>query len=345
MADRYWVGGTASWDATAGTKWAATSGGTGGETVPTQSDNVFFDAASGTVTVTITATANCDNLDFTGFTGTLAGSSALNVYGSLTLSTGMTRSYTGTLTMRATTSGKTITTNGKTISTITFNGAGGEWTLQSNFSVNTGLTITAGTFNAGTYNVTAGSVNISGSSTRALTMGSGTWTLSSISTVWNAATTTNLTFNKDTANIVLTSIQTSGRTFAGGGLTYNKLTIGGATGISTLTITGSNTFSEIDSTKTVAHTIAFTSGTTTTVTAWSVNGSAGNIVSLRASTAGSRATLAKAGGGTVTVNYADIKDLIASPASTWYATNSVDSGNNVDWAFVVATAAFLMFFI
>ena len=44
MPSRYWVGGTASWDATAGTKWAETSGGAGGFSVPTISDDVFFDA-------------------------------------------------------------------------------------------------------------------------------------------------------------------------------------------------------------------------------------------------------------------------------------------------------------
>ena len=30
MADRYWVGGTANWDTTIGTKWATTTGGAGG---------------------------------------------------------------------------------------------------------------------------------------------------------------------------------------------------------------------------------------------------------------------------------------------------------------------------
>lgn len=687
MADRYWVGGTDNWNATAGTKWSTTSGGAGGASVPTLSDNVFFDAASGAVTVTITATANCDNLNFTGFTGTIAGTSALNVYGSLTLSTGMTRSWSGTLTMRATTTGKTITTNGKTLANITFAGAGGGWTLQDAFTIagagdithtngtldtngvavsassylNTGtatrvltlgastftctnngtafsissatgmtlnagtstivlssinptfdgagftyynlsstassqtnitlningtntfnnvsitpisltgykivnigdtqiingtltvagaslirrtllksnvlgttrtltvatlsgdnadyqdialaggaspaspagagdregnsginfpaaktvywnlagtqnwtasgwalssggtpdpanfplaqdtavfdnagsvgtitvnapnqsiktvdmslrtnamtisvlsgnfivyknflfgtgvtasgtstlqfqgrttqtitsngvqfpcpininnfgsvvqladalslssartLTLTSGTFNAVTYNVTSGSVSVSGSTTRTLSMGSGTWTLSGTGTVWNAGTVTGLTFNKDTANIVLSDTSTSARTFAGGGLTYNKLTIGGATGTSTLTFTGSNVFSEIDSTKTVAHTISFTSGTTTTVTTWSVNGSSGNLVSIRAVTAGVPATLAKAGGGSVIVNYADIKDNTGSPVATWFATNSVDSGNNLNWVFLAAaaSAAFLMFF-
>ena len=42
MADRYWVGGTANWDGTAGTKWATSSGGLGGASVPTSADDVFF---------------------------------------------------------------------------------------------------------------------------------------------------------------------------------------------------------------------------------------------------------------------------------------------------------------
>lgn len=44
MADRYWVGGSGTWGDTA--KWAATSGGAGGETVPTSADDVYFDANS-----------------------------------------------------------------------------------------------------------------------------------------------------------------------------------------------------------------------------------------------------------------------------------------------------------
>lgn len=83
MADRYWVGGTATWDSTTTANWSATSGGAGGASVPTSADNVFFDANSGTVTVTvpqlsgsggvlITGAPICANLNFTGFTGTLA---------------------------------------------------------------------------------------------------------------------------------------------------------------------------------------------------------------------------------------------------------------------------------
>lgn len=94
MAARYWVGGTASWDATAGTKWATTSGGAGGAAVPTSSDDVFFDAASGAVIVTIAASypATCKTFTCTGFTGTLVGGASSNLvcYGNAVFVAGMT---------------------------------------------------------------------------------------------------------------------------------------------------------------------------------------------------------------------------------------------------------------
>ena len=54
MAARYWVGGTGTWDNVVTTNWAATSGGAGGASAPTATDNVIFDANSGTGTVTVT---------------------------------------------------------------------------------------------------------------------------------------------------------------------------------------------------------------------------------------------------------------------------------------------------
>jgi hypothetical protein len=46
MADRYWVGGSGSWNSTA--KWSTTSGGASGASVPTATDNAIFDANSAT---------------------------------------------------------------------------------------------------------------------------------------------------------------------------------------------------------------------------------------------------------------------------------------------------------
>lgn len=71
MANRYWVGGAGTWDASSTTNWSTSSGGAGGASVPTAADDVYFDANSGTGTVTLSnlsVTANssgrvCRNLD------------------------------------------------------------------------------------------------------------------------------------------------------------------------------------------------------------------------------------------------------------------------------------------
>jgi len=341
MADRYWVGGTASWDATAGTKWATTSGGAGGASVPTSVDNVFFDAASGAVTVTVSATADCADLTFTGFTGTFAGTSALNVYGSLTLSTGMTRTYSGALSMLATTS-KTITSNGKTLGPITFAGIGGTWVLQDAFSSGV-ITHNSGTLDTNDVSVQCSYYSTLSGSGQTLLLKSSTFTCTALPQAWYMNTGGSTTVNAGTSTIRLTG---NGTIFGGGNKTYNNLSIGGSVGITTLRITGSNTFNTISTTKTQAHTIRFTAGTTTTVANWTVSGTSGNVVTLDSTVAGSQFTLVKTGGGTITVDYADIKDSAASPASTWYATNSTDSGNNTNWTFGAppSSSAFFTFF-
>jgi hypothetical protein len=60
MADRYWVGGSGSWSSTA--KWSTSSGGSGGASVPTAADSVFFTASSDSgaaITVTLTGASTC----------------------------------------------------------------------------------------------------------------------------------------------------------------------------------------------------------------------------------------------------------------------------------------------
>jgi hypothetical protein len=136
MANRYWVGGTATWDGTAGLKWSLTSGGVGGQAVPTTSDTVFFTNLSGANTVTIDTGAVCSTLTMTGFTGTLAfGTNTITVAGTGTVFTsGTTYSVTGTpliLVTNATATARTIVT-GSTITeaqSISFNISAGGSTL------------------------------------------------------------------------------------------------------------------------------------------------------------------------------------------------------------------------
>lgn len=54
MADRYWVGGSGTWDNTDTTHWSSTSGGSGGASTPTSADAVFFDTNSYSVAYSVT---------------------------------------------------------------------------------------------------------------------------------------------------------------------------------------------------------------------------------------------------------------------------------------------------
>src|SRR5688572_23866799 len=69
-ADRYWVGGSGSWSDTA--HWAASSGTSGGASLPDASTGVIFDGNSGggIATVGSAATANRVTLA-SGYAGTL----------------------------------------------------------------------------------------------------------------------------------------------------------------------------------------------------------------------------------------------------------------------------------
>ncbi|MEI8231713.1 MAG: hypothetical protein WCG32_04020, partial [Actinomycetes bacterium] len=208
MANRYWVGGTASWDATAGSKWSTTSGGAGGAAVPTSADDVFFDAASGAVTCTVGSTVSCLNLNFTGFTGTFNQGNGINATGGLTCSSTMTVSSSVAINFFSTVSGNTITTAGKTWSAFTFAGVGGVYTLGDALTLSGALTVTQGTFTTNNYAVNATALSSSNLNTRTINLGSSTVTLSGASALANSLVT-GLTFNAGTSSIICTAAGTS----------------------------------------------------------------------------------------------------------------------------------------
>ena len=280
----YWnLAGAQNWSATA---WAPGSGGVPDiNNFPLAQDTAVFDEAAGSVTGTITINAawNIGTFDASLRTSAMTlttGSNAPVVYSDWKFGTGVTSSSTTGIVTFSGRGTQTITSNGVSFGCpITINCATGTVQLADALTLNAArtLTLTSGTFDAVMYNVTTG-LFTSSAVTATLKMGSGTWTLSGTGLVWQMATTL-LTLYKGTADIVLSNTSTTARTFAGNGYSYNKLTIGGATGTSTLTINGNNQFTELASTKTVAHTIAL--GTTTqTFGAWTVSGTVGNVVTL-----------------------------------------------------------------
>lgn len=199
MADRYWVGGTGSWDGTIGSKWANSSGAAGGQSIPTTGDSVFFDSNS-TGTVTIAAgNTGANSIDCTGFTGTLTGSAAISVAGSVTLVSGMTYTHTGTVSFAGT---GTLITAGKEFSNVTINGSGITVTLGDAFTSSArNITFAVGTFDTANYNLTARSFNTSGG-TKTVNLGSSTVTLTGTAPLTLGSF--NMTFNAGTSNINLT---------------------------------------------------------------------------------------------------------------------------------------------
>ena len=413
MANRYWVGGTGTWDGTALLKWSTTSGGLGGQAVPTSADNVFFDAASGAHTVTIGAgTAVCNqltmtgftgtiafgtnkitiagggtiytgattfsvtgtplidctlagstvrtispaatteansisfnisagtgpvtinlavkNLNFTGFTGSLANSTK-TIYGNLTLVSGMTVTAGGSTTTFAATSGtQTITSAAQTIDfPITINGVGGTVQLVDALTMGSTrtLTLTNGTFNSNAKSVTVGSVNANNSNTKTYTITNSTVTITSSSYIIG---TTGTTFNLTGSNVVFT---TSGSTtyFSGNFTVTNpQVTMSGSGQL----ILGANGATSVITTLTNTVqpcTISLLSTMTQlTVTNFNLSGTAGNLVTFNSSVAGTARTISKSS-GTVNALYLNIQDSTASGSAKWYANSSNNLGNNTGW--------------
>lgn len=197
MANRYWRGGAGTWNTTSTTNWSATSGGTGGASVPTASDSVFFDQA-GTYTVTMTGALLC--LDITVSAGTVTFSvgttPTLAVSGSMSLLASTVWGASVPITFKATTTGKTITTNGASMgSAITFDGVGGEWSLGNSITLANTLTttLTNGSLVLNGFNLTTGIFSSNNSNTRSINFGATYIFPTFTGTAVSMATTTGLT--------------------------------------------------------------------------------------------------------------------------------------------------------
>jgi len=252
----YWVGGTGTWNNSSTTNWSLTSGGAGSAGVPTAADDVYFDTASASpstaYTVTMGTSASCFNMTMSGPTTgqvTWAGSTAMSIYGSMTLSGtatngGINRTYSGAITFAGTYTGFTVTTNGVLmyVGTITFNGVGGSWTLGSAITSNA-IVLTNGTFDTSTsnYAVTLASFASNNSNTRTLKLNASTWTVTGGGDVWNIATSTGMTLTPGTSTINLSGV---GNAYFGGLTYYNVVLNSGNIDTISYNIldTGTNTF-------------------------------------------------------------------------------------------------------
>ena len=357
MANRYWVGGTGTWNTTSTTNWSASSGGSSGASVPTASDSVFFDQAT-TYTVTMTGALLC--LDFTVSAGTVTfatgTSPTLAISGSWSIVAATVWSSTGTITFNSTTTGRTLTTNGVTINcSIVFDGVGGAWSLGS--ALTTGVTRTT-TLNNGSitlngFNLTTGIFSSNNANTRTITLGANNIVLSHTSagqTVLNMADVTSLTLTGTggfTADASVTRTYTFGTT-SGSTTNAPNLSLTGS-GTAVQTVTNGSWWNKLDfgstaftATSTTQNIQSLTLSSAGTYTALSVNVvSAGGTLIFNSQSCGSLSightgttTVGSAGAfNTFTTTLTPTLDcagfsFYGSGTMTWPATTTVILGTN-----------------
>lgn len=204
--------------------------------LPTANDNVFFDNNSFNTfgqTVTITADANCKSMDWSlsgGDNPILAGTNigALNVYESLTLSSGMTWSYVGTTNML----GSNLAANSQTIDFdgVTMDGkmrlsGGGRYDLLNDLSIDINafgfadgsLSLISGEFYSNGYTISSTTMYILVNTATNLIDLSNSTVYTERFNIAHGAQTTNYSFvNTD----IITSIPTSSISISGNS-TYN----------------------------------------------------------------------------------------------------------------------------
>lgn len=312
MANRYWVGGNGTWNASNTANWSATSGGAGGASVPTSADAVYFNAASGTGVATLEQDVDCLTINLTAFSGTLDWATyKIKIAGS------------GTTIFRNDT---TYTVAGTPVIDCTYSGSTGTRTLTmfaTSEANSISVLISAGsdTINHTTSNFkNLDFTGFSGTLTGVGRTVYGNLTFSTGMTLGSAAGAT--TFGATSGTKTIT---TNGKT-VDFPLTFNG--IGGTWQFADALTQGSTRAFTITN-----GTVKLKANATSTVGGFATSGSTQKY--LQSTTAGSQATLSQAS-GTVTVSYLSIKDIAATGGATWNAyrnSGNVNGGNNTGWSF------------
>jgi len=332
MADRYWVGGTGTWDNVTTTNWSATSGGAGGASAPTSADNVFFNSASSgaAYTVTVSTSATCADMTMAGpATGnvTWAGTVTLSVYGSMTVAaTGVTRTYTGQISFFG--SGThTLTINVALSNTLGFFGSG-SYTLGAALTTANAISQTAGTFStsASNFALAAASISSTGATARTISLNGSTVTLNGGAGISFSGA---LTFNAGTSTVVLSS---NSATVNAVGYTFNILNFTNTTQPTPQMNIAS--VKDLTLTPPAGNALAVLSlNGNLTVTGTLTLSGASNLrrVALVSGTIGTTRTVTAAA---VSLSNCDFRDITGAGAATWSATTSGgDAGGNTGITF------------
>ncbi len=357
IANRYWVGGTGTWNTSSEAHWSLTTGGAGGASMPDIADNVYFDLGSGGGTISIAniTTCRCKDFDTTGFIGTIGATGAqgtINMRGSMTLGTGTTLDTSASPLLQfafyANSGNYTITTNGRdmrdcymdSINLTTSSTA--TWTIHGTFGVTAstkgGLGIRTGTLDLNNQIINVGTLSMTdtGFAANDATILAGTSTINMtrsgaalIGVDFSA--TSNFDYGTSTINYIAAG---ANRLLRGGGNEFYNVNFLATTSANSQFIYGSNTFNNLD----VNNGLTGSSNTTSTSfeggTTQTINGTfAGNGRATKLS------TLTRHGSGNAIISstlgaaldYMSINHMTGAGGGTFSATHSTDGGSNVNW--------------
>jgi autotransporter-associated beta strand protein len=303
------------------------------------------------------------NVTISAGTLSLSGTTNLNVSGNWSNS-GTFTANSSTVTLTGTSAGGTITSGGSSFYKLTQNGSGGTYTLQDNTTVSNTLTITAGTLACATKNLTvttalsnSGLITASTGAILIPNASSGAFTFTDANNI-PAATYSTLTINAsgktdtlagivNSTNLTITAgtldVSSSNYALNVSGNWSNSGIFNARNGTVTLngtlqTISGTTTFYNLtkDVSAAAADTLTFTAGSAQTIShTLTLNGASGKVLTLVSSSTPTRWVLTLPVGAAYTVNYVNAKDSDASRGLAINATNSTDSGNNLNWGFGV----------
>lgn len=258
MANRFWVGGTGTWDSTSTTNWAATTGGASGASAPVAGDNITFDANSGAGT--ITAASSIDSIAFGTLTATaLTGSTlAFNTnnpnmsFTSVDFSGSGTRTInlgSGTWTLTGT-SGNVLLLNGSNITptfnnaTINFTGSGAARTVNWGTSLTYGAIIVGANSAKGAINFTAttavtfASITVSSGNTVMMNQGITSTISGALSMTGTSSAPVGLISNSPVANVATVSVGSASTIDWGAVLRITKAGAGSITATNSLDLGG-----------------------------------------------------------------------------------------------------------
>ena len=226
----YWVGGTGDWEDP--THWSFSSGGAGGAAgacLPSQNDNVYFDAqsfsANGQAVRVNIEKITCKNMDWSQIDDQVAfnntSASEFDCFGSLTLSSNLNWNFTGNVSFKGSNNTFQVNTEGNTLQkNVTFVGENADWEILSDFSVNNQIEVKQGTVTCNNQTINAGSFLSNSASPSTLTANN---TIIKLANSWKSGQ--DFSFQGNSSEINLSAYAASFSNSSSNTLAFNKITL------------------------------------------------------------------------------------------------------------------------